>query len=151
MTPALDMESLRTTGVLDTVIKLASDPIPNIRFNVAKALEVLATGLASEPGGRELVASSVLPSLNKLKDDTDADVRFFAQRALSPSAGYLSVADAMTAVANAVGSGTYVPSSSAPAPAVASTISATAPAPSAASALPAPPPVQHDVNAMDTS
>ena len=57
----------------------------------------------------------------------------------------------MTAVANAVGSGTYVPSSSAPAPAVASTISATAPAPSAASALPAPPPVQHDVNAMDTS
>ena len=87
MTPALDMESLRTTGVLDTVIKLASDPIPNIRFNVAKALEVLATGLASEPGGRELVASSVLPSLNKLKDDTDADVRFFAQRALSASAG----------------------------------------------------------------
>lgn len=61
---------------------LASDPIPNIRFNVAKALEVLTTVLAQQEGGIELVKENIIPSLEKLKDDGDADVRYFAGKAL---------------------------------------------------------------------
>ena len=81
MAPALDIEALKES-VIQAVVTLSSDPIPNIRFNVAKALEVLSTVLANQAGGRELVQQSILPSLHRLKDDTDADVRFFASKAL---------------------------------------------------------------------
>jgi serine/threonine-protein phosphatase 2A regulatory subunit A len=80
MAPALDVDVIRSS-VLATIIALASDRIPNIRFNVAKALEVLAASLAGQAGGKELVAEGILPSLEKLRADTDADVRFFAEKA----------------------------------------------------------------------
>lgn len=81
MAPALDIDALRSL-VIAAVVQLASDPIPNIRFNVAKALEVLSTVLSAQSGGRELVQQTILPPLVRLKDDTDADVRFFATKAL---------------------------------------------------------------------
>ena len=92
--PALNTEAIRAPtapstpegqqqpSILETIVHLASDPIPNIRFNVAKALEVLATVLAQQGDGVELVKQHVIPSLEKLKDDSDADVRYFAGKAL---------------------------------------------------------------------
>lgn len=69
-------------SILETVTILSSDPIPNIRFNVAKAFEVLATVLQEQPGGPAIVKESIVPGLLKLKDDEDADVRYFAGKAL---------------------------------------------------------------------
>ena len=79
MAPALDTDVIRTS-VIPTVTTLVSDRIPNIRFNVAKALEVLASSLAGQAGGKELVAEGILPNLEKLRQDSDADVRFFAEK-----------------------------------------------------------------------
>lgn len=80
MAPALDVDVVRSS-VLAVVIALVSDRIPNIRFNVAKALEVLAVSLGQQSGGKELVVEGILPSLEKLRGDADPDVRFFAEKA----------------------------------------------------------------------
>lgn len=114
MAPALDRPTIAKT-VLPTVSALMADPIPNIRFNVAKALEVLAhlllgthdpdpapgAGAAAEvetkekpvalapltPAEQQLaheaLQATILPGLAKLKEDPDADVRYFAQKALT--------------------------------------------------------------------
>ena len=78
--------------------RLVSDPIPNIRFNVAKSYAVLIDTLrrlpaegtlqqleesgagAAQPAakGLELVNSHILPNLEKLQSDEDVDVRYFA-------------------------------------------------------------------------
>lgn len=68
--------------VLETVLRLAGDPIPNIRFNVAKTLEVIAVVMATSPEGQEVTANSLLPTLQQLQADNDADVRYFSGRAL---------------------------------------------------------------------
>ena len=73
--------------VLDPLVQLASDPIPNIRFNVAKALETVATSLGSTPEGAQLASQKIAPVLEALKGDPDADVRFFASRALQKAQG----------------------------------------------------------------
>nr|POE88131.1 protein phosphatase pp2a regulatory subunit a [Quercus suber] len=83
-------------------VSLVEDPIPNIRFNVAKSYAVLidifkrlpdesSTICAMEKEGRtdfapsakseQLVTEQVLPSLQKLMNDDDVDVRFFATTA----------------------------------------------------------------------
>lgn len=98
MAPALNADVIRQptapttpkgspqSSIIDCIVVLASDPIPNIRFNVAKALEVLATVLGEQEGGKEVVKESIIPALVKLKDDSDADVRYFAGKALDVSA-----------------------------------------------------------------
>jgi serine/threonine-protein phosphatase 2A regulatory subunit A len=48
------------------------------RFNVAKCLGVLSQTLSTQAGGREVARSQILPSLEKLREDSDADVRYFA-------------------------------------------------------------------------
>ncbi len=89
--------------------KLMADDIPNIRFNVAKSYAVLIDVLgrlpaegslhsieqqassnggdvkpeAPSPHGQELVESHILPSLEKLQQDDDVDVRYFAKVAAS--------------------------------------------------------------------
>lgn len=68
--------------ILDTLLQLAQDPIPNIRFNVAKSLEVLATTFGDLPDGRLLVRQKITPVLDSQKNDQDADVRYFASKAL---------------------------------------------------------------------
>lgn len=68
--------------LIPTVIHLANDPIPNIRFNVAKALEQIIP-LAKKAGLSSLITEQVKPSLLKLNEDADQDVRFFAQRAIA--------------------------------------------------------------------
>lgn len=86
MAPSLNTDAI-TDNVLETVTQMVDDPIPNIRFNVAKAFEVLASVLNQTAQGRELTQSRIVPGLEKLKDDTDADVRFFAQKALDSLPG----------------------------------------------------------------
>ena len=77
--------------------RLVVDAIPNIRFNVAKSYAVLidtlrrlpaegtiaqleksgATGTPSAKG-QDLISSQILPNLEKLQQDDDVDVRYFA-------------------------------------------------------------------------
>lgn len=89
-------------SVLPILHSLVDDPIPNIRFNVAKSYAVLidifkrlpdsstATILQIEkdggdfPGsqrGEQLVNDEIMPPLKKLMEDEDVDVRFFATTA----------------------------------------------------------------------
>jgi len=77
--------------------QLVSDDIPNIRFNVAKSYGVLVDVLKrlpetgtiaalekegkSTPGcakGTALIHEKILPELEKLQQDDDVDVRYFA-------------------------------------------------------------------------
>lgn len=100
LAPALDI-SVIETSVLPVLDMLATDKIPNIRFNVAKSYAVLidvlkrlpetgtiidldkggmGTGSGSQKG-RELVKQQILPNLENLQTDEDVDVRYFAMRA----------------------------------------------------------------------
>jgi serine/threonine-protein phosphatase 2A regulatory subunit A len=82
------------------VDQLVSDEIPNIRFNVAKSYGVLVdvlkrlpeqgtiAALEKEgkpfkgcPKGLELIHEKILPNLEKLQQDDDVDVRYFATTA----------------------------------------------------------------------
>ncbi|OJT15844.1 Protein phosphatase PP2A regulatory subunit A [Trametes pubescens] len=78
--PSLTLEIVRG-DILDMLLQLAGDPIPNIRFNVAKALETTAVSIGDTPEGAQLVQQKIVPVLEALKNDQDADVRFFATRA----------------------------------------------------------------------
>lgn len=80
MAPSLNTEAI-CDSVLETVLPMVNDPIPNIRFNVAKSFEVLAMVLNETPEGKKVIKNDILPGLEKLKEDQDADVRFFAQKA----------------------------------------------------------------------
>ncbi|KAI9785166.1 MAG: Polyamine N-acetyltransferase 1 [Geoglossum umbratile] len=95
--------------ILPMMNQLISDEIPNIRFNVAKSYQILIDVLkrlpaettilaieksdgpppAASPRGLELVQQEILPNLEKLQQDDDVDVRYFATTAAS------SVVDAM--------------------------------------------------------
>lgn len=54
------------------------DPVPNIRFNVAKTLQAVATKVDASA-----VESAVKPCLESLLQDGDNDVVYFASRALA--------------------------------------------------------------------
>lgn len=71
------------------MLQLATDPIPNVRFNVAKCLENLGAALSSSgsPEGQEVAQRSIVPALENLRNDPDADVRYFANRALEKTLG----------------------------------------------------------------
>lgn len=84
MTPALDVEVIKES-VMETLLSLITDAIPNIRFNVAKAFEVIATTYGSSAEGNALIKERVVPALQQLAADSDADVRYFASRALQLS------------------------------------------------------------------
>lgn len=81
MAPAVTPEVIRDY-ILPTVTNLVSDPIPNIRFNVAKSIEALIPVLSQNPDTKPLVDQQLKPALMKLSEDTDNDVRFFSQKAL---------------------------------------------------------------------
>ena len=73
LTPATLREVL-----LPFVLRFATDPVPNIRFNLAKALERLAASM-DEPTKR----GAVKAVLDTLTTDAEADVRYYAMRALA--------------------------------------------------------------------
>jgi len=74
---ALDAATLQR-ALLPFLLAFARDPIPNIRFNVAKAVERLAGKL-----DRGVVESTVRPVLNELALDSSADVQYYATKALA--------------------------------------------------------------------
>lgn len=101
LAPALSLPVL-ARSVLPILHQLVDDPIPNIRFNVAKSYAVLidifkrlpdnstATIIELEksggdmPGsqrGEQLIRDEIMPHLKKLMEDEDVDVRFFATTA----------------------------------------------------------------------
>lgn len=81
ISPSLNLEIVRAE-IIGLLLLLANDPIPNIRFNVAKSLEALATTFNKTTEGYEFIQQQVVPALQQQKSDPDADVRFFATRAL---------------------------------------------------------------------
>ena len=104
LAPVLNLEIIEST-IVPTLHRMASDPIPNIRFNVAKAYHVIMDVLKRLPEtgtiheleqgqgpqtngdatgsmqGRHLVEEQILPDLEKLEKDEDVDVRYFATNA----------------------------------------------------------------------
>lgn len=74
MATVVDADAARSE-MLPLVLEMATDGVPNIRFNVAKELEVVAPicGICS-------YESQIHPVLNLLLEDSDRDVRFFAEK-----------------------------------------------------------------------
>mmetsp|Transcript_3983 Transcript_3983/g.15041 ORF Transcript_3983/g.15041 Transcript_3983/m.15041 type:complete len:589 (-) Transcript_3983:1183-2949(-) len=64
--------------ILDEVLKMVNDRVPNVRFNVAKTLQTMIPHLDSG-----IVSEKIRPSLEQLKQDSDPDVKAFAIEALS--------------------------------------------------------------------
>ncbi|KAJ2076438.1 protein phosphatase 2A structural subunit [Coemansia sp. RSA 988] len=68
--------------ILPSLEGLVNDQIPNIRFNVAKSLEPLTAVLRMSPETSSLESSIIRPTLARLEEDPDPDVRYFAHRSL---------------------------------------------------------------------
>ena len=81
MTPSLNIDVIKDP-VLQTLLSLLQDPIPNIRFNVAKSLETIVATYGKAPEGKALAKEKIIPAVQSLQNDPDADVRYFASRAL---------------------------------------------------------------------
>ncbi|KAF2092091.1 protein phosphatase PP2A regulatory subunit A [Saccharata proteae CBS 121410] len=99
LAPALSLGVIEGS-ILSMMEKLVDDRIPNIRFNVAKSYQVLIEVLKKLPEngtlseleksgapatgsarGTELIEKQILPNLEKLQQDEDVDVRYFATTA----------------------------------------------------------------------
>ena len=93
-------------SILPMLEKMASDEIPNIRFNVAKTYQVLIGVLrrlpdqgtiytlekagapfSPSPRGQQLIDDRIMPQLEKLQKDEDVDVRYFATMAAAAATG----------------------------------------------------------------
>ncbi|XP_065189839.1 serine/threonine-protein phosphatase 2A 65 kDa regulatory subunit A alpha isoform-like [Sycon ciliatum] len=68
------------SSVLNVIVQLASDSVANVRFNVARTLGRLAAILDKDH--RSVVTSEIKPVLERLNQDSDPDVKFFATEAL---------------------------------------------------------------------
>ena len=90
ISPSLTLPIIQTE-IITPLLQLSVDPIPNIRFNVAKALEVLAASFGDAPEGREFIKQKVFPVLEQQKNDGDADVRYFSTRALQKALSVLEM------------------------------------------------------------
>ena len=66
------------TNMMVALVALASDPVPNIRFNAAKTMEVVKDQMTAENKEK---ASAIMEDLVKL--DTDQDVKFYASKCLA--------------------------------------------------------------------
>ncbi|KAF2834491.1 protein phosphatase PP2A regulatory subunit A [Patellaria atrata CBS 101060] len=108
LAPALSLDVIELS-ILPMMDKLVNDDIPNIRFNVAKSYSVIidvlkrlpetGTILALEKAGQkpqgsqkgqELITSQILPNLEKLQQDDDVDVRYYATTAAQNFADAMS-------------------------------------------------------------
>eukprot|EP01095_Lingulamoeba_sp_RSL-Kostka_P017418 TRINITY_DN9023_c0_g1_i1.p1 TRINITY_DN9023_c0_g1~~TRINITY_DN9023_c0_g1_i1.p1 ORF type:complete len:585 (+),score=188.29 TRINITY_DN9023_c0_g1_i1:120-1874(+) len=63
--------------MLPLVVKMASDPVPNIRFNVAKILNTVSKYV--DP---EVTEKDIIPTLQQLLEDKDKDVQYFANESI---------------------------------------------------------------------
>ncbi len=99
LAPAINLDVIEKS-ILPMMDRLVADDIPNIRFNVAKSYAILidvlkrlpskGTLLTLEefgrlanlsPKGQDLIQQQILPNLEKLQQDDDVDVRYFATTA----------------------------------------------------------------------
>ncbi|KAL3234497.1 Polyamine N-acetyltransferase 1 [Nakaseomyces bracarensis] len=66
--------------ILPFVTKLAEDEVPNIKFNVAKSYLIICQNLSikKEKELAKIMENTIIPSLEKLCQDEDIDVRYFA-------------------------------------------------------------------------
>ncbi|XP_074991115.1 serine/threonine-protein phosphatase 2A 65 kDa regulatory subunit A alpha isoform isoform X3 [Calonectris borealis] len=71
-------QEITTKQMLPTVLRMAADAVANVRFNVAKSLQRIGPILDSGT-----LQNEVKPVLEKLTQDQDVDVKYFAQEALS--------------------------------------------------------------------
>uniref|UniRef100_A0A665UMQ9 Serine/threonine-protein phosphatase 2A 65 kDa regulatory subunit A beta isoform n=1 Tax=Echeneis naucrates TaxID=173247 RepID=A0A665UMQ9_ECHNA len=69
---------ITTKQMLPVVLKMSNDQVANVRFNVAKSLQKIGPVLDSNA-----LQTEVKPVLEKLASDTDMDVKYFAQEAIS--------------------------------------------------------------------
>eukprot|EP00210_Caulerpa_lentillifera_P002015 g1932.t1 len=74
--------------MLPAIINLAKDPVPNVRFSVAKNLQKMIQEAVFE---KNAVSQVVQPCLKELSEDADADVMFFANQALGACERLLTV------------------------------------------------------------
>lgn len=93
-------------AILPIMDKLTLDEIPNIRFNVAKTYGELISVLKRLPPdgtiytleksgntlppsklGKEVIEERIRPALEKLQNDDDVDVRFFATTSAASISG----------------------------------------------------------------
>lgn len=83
--PVIDNE-INLEEILPFINSLTNDPVPNIRFNVAKSFLVAAKTLLSKENisdsNTNYVKEKILPSLEALQKDNDTDVRFFATQSI---------------------------------------------------------------------
>ncbi|KAK6356938.1 hypothetical protein TWF718_001276 [Orbilia javanica] len=89
-------------NILPVITGLVEDPIPNIRFNVAKSYgalldvlrslpedggplpngsEIAPIGTEPSPAALEIIQKDIAPALEKLQTDEDIDVRYFSSQA----------------------------------------------------------------------
>mmetsp|Transcript_57975 Transcript_57975/g.173043 ORF Transcript_57975/g.173043 Transcript_57975/m.173043 type:complete len:89 (+) Transcript_57975:621-887(+) len=76
MTTVMEPDTARIE-LLPMVLDMASDAVPNIRFNVAKGLQIMAPVC-----GKEICDTQIRPVLSLLVEDPDRDVRYFATKTL---------------------------------------------------------------------
>jgi len=76
MATAMDPVQARVE-LLPMMLDMATDIVPNIRFNVAKGLEMMAPVV-----GQAAVDSQIRPVLAMLMEDPDRDVRYYARKTL---------------------------------------------------------------------
>lgn len=81
MSQALTGDVIRDQ-LLPMVSVLAADPIPNIRFNIAKSLSTIIP-LLKKANLQPVLSEKVKPILVKMQDDGDVDVRYYSQVALA--------------------------------------------------------------------
>jgi serine/threonine-protein phosphatase 2A regulatory subunit A len=73
--------------ILPNILNMTDDPVPNIRFNVARSLEALIHILLPEKHYKhqeyvQSIIRSMKSPLTKLCADSDSDVQFYSTRAL---------------------------------------------------------------------
>lgn len=107
LSPVITLDIIRDS-ILTILDQLVGDPIPNIRFNTAKSYAVLIDTLRRLPAegtladlekangkthpsskGQDLIDNKIMPNLEKLQQDEDVDVRYFATTAAGGSHGDL--------------------------------------------------------------
>ncbi|XP_033119859.1 serine/threonine-protein phosphatase 2A 65 kDa regulatory subunit A alpha isoform-like [Anneissia japonica] len=65
-------------SLIPVVVSLANDNVANVRFNVAKTISTVSPLLEAS-----CLQTQIKPVLEKLNTDTDIDVKYFAQEAMS--------------------------------------------------------------------
>jgi serine/threonine-protein phosphatase 2A regulatory subunit A len=74
MATAMEVKSAQVQ-VLPILLEMHYDPVPNVRFNVAKGL-----GVVGALFGRSVYKGQIFPILTLMENDPDRDVRYFASK-----------------------------------------------------------------------